>query len=119
MTGIVLSHNIEAGEFVSPGTPVVVVADLQHPWVRAYINQADLGRIQHGQKVSVRSDSFPGKTYEGVIGFIAADAEFTPKFVQTTKERVKLVFRIKVDVTNPSDELKPGMPADVLLSPPN
>jgi HlyD family secretion protein len=115
LTGVVLSHNIEPGEFVAAGTPVVTVADIAHLWVRAYVNQTDLGRIQHGQKVAVRTDTFPDKTYEGTIGFIAAEAEFTPKTVQTPKERVKLVFRIKVDVANPKDELKAGMPADVIV----
>ena len=115
LAGIVLSHNIEPGEFVAAGTPIVTVADTAHVWVRAYVNQTDLGRIRHGQKVAVRSDTFPDKTYEGIIGFIASEAEFTPKTVQTPKERVKLVFRIKVDVANPNDELKPGMPADVII----
>lgn len=116
LTGVVLSHNVEPGEYVSPGTPIVTVADTIHVWVRAYIDQTDLGRIQHGQHVAVRSDTFPGKTYDGVIGFISSEAEFTPKTVQTQKERVKLVFRIKVDINNPNDELKPGMPADVVIS---
>jgi HlyD family secretion protein len=115
LTGVVLSHNIEPGEYVSPGTPVVTVADLAHVWVRTYINQTDLGRIAHGQKVEVRTDTFPGKTYAGTIGFIASEAEFTPKTVQTAKERVKLVFRLKVDIANPRDELKPGMAADVFI----
>jgi HlyD family secretion protein len=115
LTGVVLSHNIEPGEYVSPGTPVVTVADTAHPWVRAYVNQTDLGRVRLGQKVSVRTDTFPEKTYEGTIGFIASEAEFTPKTVQTQKERAKLVFRIKVDVANPRDEFKPGMPADVII----
>lgn len=115
MDGVVLSHNIEPGEFVSAGTPVVTVADTEHLWVRAYLDQTDLGRIRHGQKVAVRTDSFPDKRYEGTIGFIASEAEFTPKTVQTPKERVKLVFRIKVDLINVNDELKPGMPADVII----
>lgn len=115
LSGTVLSHNVEPGEFVSPGTPVVTVADTHHIWVRAYLNQPDLGRIRHGQKVAVRTDSFPGRDFEGTIGFIASDAEFTPKTVQTPKERVKLVFRLKIDVANPGDELKPGMPADVII----
>jgi HlyD family secretion protein len=115
LNGVVLSHNIEAGEFVSAGTPVVTVADTAQMWVRVYLGQTDLGRIRHGQKVAVRTDSFPGKTFEGTIGFIASEAEFTPKTVQTAKERVKLVFRLKVDVANPNDELKPGMPADVVI----
>ncbi|PTX91453.1 HlyD family efflux transporter periplasmic adaptor subunit [Opitutus sp. ER46] len=113
LTGVVLSHHLEPGEFVSPGTPVVTVADTVHVWVRAYLDQSDLGRLRRGQKVAVTTDSFPGKSYEGIVGFIASEAEFTPKTVQTTKERVKLVFRVKVDINNPNDELKPGMPADV------
>jgi HlyD family secretion protein len=116
LTGVVLSHNIEPGEYVSPGTPVITVADIAHMWVRAYLNQTDLGRIRHDQKVTVRTDTFPDKSYEGSISFISSEAEFTPKTVQTPKERVKLVFRIKVDVANPKDELKPGMPADVIVS---
>jgi HlyD family secretion protein len=115
LTGVVLSHNIEPGEYVSPGTPVVTVADLAHVWVRAYLNQTDLGRVRHGQQVAVHTDTFPGKTYEGTIGFIASEAEFTPKTVQTPTERVKLVFRLKIDLANPQDELKPGMPADVMI----
>lgn len=117
LAGVVLSHNIEPGEFVSAGTPVVTVAETSHLWVRAYVNQPDLGRVRHGQKVVVRTDSFPGRDFEGVVGFIASEAEFTPKTVQTPKERVKLVFRLKLDVANPKDELKPGMPADVILPP--
>lgn len=116
LEGVVLSHNIEPGEYVSAGTPIATVADIAHVWVRAYLNQTDLGRVHLGQKVGVRTDSYPDKTYEGTIGFIASDAEFTPKTVQTAKERVKLVFRIKVDVANPNGELKAGMPADVVLS---
>ena len=118
LTGVVLSHNIEPGEYVSPGTPIVTVADLAHVWVRAYISQTDLGRIRLGEKVAVRTDTFPEKTYEGTVGFIASEAEFTPKTVQTAKERVKLVFRVKVDLANANDELKPGMPADVTFPAP-
>ena len=69
-----------------------------------------------GAKVKVTTDSYPGKIYQGRVTFIASEAEFTPKTVQTPKERVKLVFRIKVDVANPQDELKPGMPADVIVA---
>lgn len=117
LAGVVLSHNIEPGEFVSAGTPVVTVAETSHLWVRAYLNEPDLGRVRHGQKVVVRTDSFPGRDFAGTVGFIASEAEFTPKTVQTPKERVKLVFRLKVEVPNPQDELKPGMPADVIIPP--
>jgi len=115
LTGVVLSHNIEPGEFVAAGTPIVTVADTAHVWIRAYVDQAALGRIRLGLPVAVRADAFPGKTFAGTIGFIASEAEFTPKTVQTPRERVKLVFRIKVDIANPNDELKPGMPADAVI----
>ena len=117
LTGPVLSHNIEPGEYVSPGTPVLTVADLAHPWVRVYIGETDLGRIRLGQKVAVRTDAMPEKSFEGTVGFISSEAEFTPKTVQTTKERVRLVFRVKVYLPNPDGFLKPGMPADVLIPP--
>ncbi len=115
LAGVVLSHQVEPGEYVSVGTPVATVADTAQVWVRAYVNQTDLGRVHLGQKVAVRTDTYPNRTYDGAIGFIAAEAEFTPKTVQTPKERVKLVFRLKVDVANARDELKPGMPADVIV----
>lgn len=117
LSGVVLSHNIEPGEFVSAGTPVLTVADTGHLWVRTYLAQTELGRIRLGQKVTVRTDAFPQRTFDGTVAFISSEAEFTPKTVQTAKERVKLVFRIKVDVANPQDELKAGMPADVVLPP--
>jgi HlyD family secretion protein len=113
LTGIVLSKNVEPGEYVAPGTPVVTVGDLVHVWLRAYIQETDLKRVKVGQKAKVTIDGAPpGKFYEGRVSFIAQDAEFTPKNVQTEKERVKLVYRIKIDITNTSMDLKPGMPAD-------
>lgn len=118
LDGTVLIHHIEAGEYVSPGTPIITVAELAQVWVRVYLNQTDLGRIRHGQAVEVRTDTFPDRVYPGTIGFIAAEAEFTPRAVQTHQERVKLVYRLKVDVPNPDDELKPGMPADVFIPAP-
>jgi HlyD family secretion protein len=112
LSGVVLSKNVEPGEFVAAGTPIVTVADLENVWLRAYINETDLGRVKVGQRVRVTADTYPGKRYEGRVSFIASQAEFTPKNVQTEKERVKLVYRVKVDIRNPNMELKAGMPAD-------
>ncbi len=112
MSGFVLADHVEPGEQVSAGTPVLTVADLERVWLRAYVDEADLGRVRLGQSVRVTADTYPGKTYDGRISFIASDAEFTPKNVETQKERVKLVYRIKVVIPNASMELKPGMPAD-------
>lgn len=114
--GFVLSKNIEAGEYVSPGTPVVTIGELNQVWLKAYIAETDLGRVKLGQKVSVTTDTYPNKTYRGSIGFIASEAEFTPKNIQTAEERVKLVYRIKIMIDNPSHELKPGMPADAAIN---
>jgi HlyD family secretion protein len=110
--GVILSKNIEAGEYVVPGTPVVTIGDLAQVWLRAYVAETDLGRVKLGQSARVTTDTYRGKVYEGRIGFISSQAEFTPKNVETQKERVKLVYRIKIYIDNPSMELKPGMPAD-------
>ncbi|MPL65606.1 hypothetical protein SDC9_11270 [bioreactor metagenome] len=113
--GMVLSENIEAGEYVSPGTPVVTIGDLNQVWLKAYIAETNLGKVKLGQKVAVTTDTYPNKVYEGHISFIASEAEFTPKSIQTTEERVKLVYRIKVTIDNNANELKPGMPADAVI----
>lgn len=115
ISGVVLSKNIEPGEFVAPGTPVVTVGDLLKVWVRGYIPESELGRVKVGQSAIVTTDTYPGKQYRGRVSFIAQEAEFTPKNVQTHKERVKLVYRVKIDVFNPDMELKPGMPVDVII----
>jgi HlyD family secretion protein len=115
LDGMVLSTSAEAGEFLNPASPVVTLGETGKPWLRAYINEQDLGRIQLQQQVAVTTDSFPGKTYVGKISFISSQAEFTPKSVQTFEERVKLMYRIKIDLQNPDNELKPGMPADARI----
>lgn len=115
VSGVVLSKNAEPGEVLAAGSPVVTVGDIRDVYLRAYIEEADLGRVKLGQKVKVTSDSYRGKVYEGRVSYISAASEFTPKTVQTQRERVKLVYRIKVDIPNPQQELKPGMPADALI----
>lgn len=115
-SGVITVRQAELGEVVSPGTPVVTLSDLDHIWLRAYVAETDLGRIRWGQEVSVTTDTYPGKQYHGRISFISSTAEFTPKSVQTYKERVALVYRIKIDLDNPNHELKPGMPADAHIS---
>jgi HlyD family secretion protein len=113
--GVVLVRQAELGEAVAPGTPVVTLADLDHVWLRAYINEPDIGKVRHGQEAVVTTDTYPGKKYSGRISFIAETAEFTPKSVETHAERVTLVYRIRIDIDNPTHELVPGMPADAQL----
>lgn len=114
--GVVNVQQAEVGEIVVPGTPVLTLADLDHVWLRAYVNESDLGRVRLGQEVSVSNDSDPNRRYQGRISFISDKAEFTPKSVETHAERVNLVYRIKIDVANPEHELVPGMPADARIA---
>jgi len=112
ISGIVLVKSAEVGEVVNPGTSVLTIADIVNVWLKAYIPETELTRIRWGQEVIVTTDLHPKKEYKGKITFISSQSEFTPKQIQTEKERVTLVYRIKVDIPNPDRELKPGMPAD-------
>lgn len=112
INGIVLVKAADPGEILAPGTSVVTVGDIEHPWLRAYIREQDLGRVKLGAKAKVTTDSFPGKVYDGHITFISSEAEFTPKQIQTSEERVKLVYRVKIEIDNSRHELKSNMPAD-------
>jgi HlyD family secretion protein len=111
-SGVVLTKAAENGEVLLAGSTVAVIGDLTRPWVRGYIRQQDLGRIKIGNRVKVKTDSFPEKTYIGRVSFIASKAEFTPKQIQTEEERVKLVYRIKIELENENQELKLNMPVD-------
>jgi len=112
ISGVVLSKSVEPGEQVAAGTPVVTLGDMENCWLKGYIPETELGRVKLGQRARVTTDGHPGRVFEGRVSFISSEAEFTPKNVQTEKERVKLVYRIKVSLSNPGMELKPGMPAD-------
>ena len=110
--GVVLVKAADVGEVLAPGTTVVTVGDIEHPWLRGYVNESDLGKVKLGAKAKVTTDSYPGKVYSGRVTFISSEAEFTPKQIQTQQERVKLVYRIKIELDNPRRELKSNMPAD-------
>jgi HlyD family secretion protein len=110
--GVVLVKAADVGEVLAPGTSVLTVGDIDHPWLRGYINETDLGKVKLGSKAKVTTDSYPGKVYDGKVTFISSEAEFTPKQIQTQQERVKLVYRIKIELENPRHELKSNMPAD-------
>jgi HlyD family secretion protein len=115
LAGRVLSKSREPGEMVQPGTPIVTIGDLSRPWVNLYIGERDLGRVRLGMKAQVLVDSFPNQPFPGTVTFVSDRAEFTPKNIQTPDERVKLVYRVKVDVTTRDQALKPGMPVDTVL----
>ena len=115
LAGLVLAKHAEPGEMLAPGAPVLTVGNMDEVWLRAYIPETELGRVKVGQLARITVDSWPGRTFEGRISFVSPEAEFTPKNVQTEKERVKLVYRIKITLPNPRMELKPGMPADAVI----
>jgi multidrug resistance efflux pump len=114
-TGTVTLRNVEPGELVTPGLPIIRVAALDRVWLKVYLPQPQLGRIKLGQTAEVTADTYPRKSYPGRVIQIAQEPEFTPKNVQTREERVKLVFGIKIELENPGGELKPGMPADAVV----
>jgi len=115
LNGYVLVKSALPGEVVQSGAPVFTAVDLNNIWVTAYVNESDLGKVKLGQKAYVETDSYKGKKYDGWVSFLSDQAEFTPKYIQTTEERVKYVYRVKVRVDNSSLELKPGMPADAYI----
>jgi len=110
--GVVLRKNLEVGEMASPGVPILTLMKPSEIWVRAYVPEEEIGRIKVGDPARIAVDAFPARRFPGRIIEIASEAEFTPRNVQTRKERVNLVFRIKIAVDNPEGILKPGMPAD-------
>jgi HlyD family secretion protein len=115
----VLTKAAEEGEVVAAGKPVVLLGDLDHPWIKIYVPETDVGKIKLDAPARVLVDSFPGQPFEGTVTWISDEAEFTPKNVQTAEERVNLVYAVKVLIANAQRKLKAGMPADaeVLLGP--
>jgi multidrug resistance efflux pump len=112
VSGIVLIRSIHQGEIAAPGIPLLTLGDLDTVRLTIYIAEDAYGQVQLGRKVQVSVDSYPDRTFEGEVVFIAPSAEFTPKDVQTQEERVHLVYAVRVRVPNPEHLLKPGMPAD-------
>jgi HlyD family secretion protein len=113
--GIITSRNVEPGEVVTPGREVLSIADLSTVDLKIFVDETEIGKVKPGQDVDVKIDTFPNKVYKGKVTFISPEGEFTPKIIQTKKERVKLVYLVKVSIPNPDLELKTGMPADAWL----
>lgn len=113
--GIIQNRIMEPGEMASPNQPVVTLALTDPKWVRSYVSEPDLGRINLGMKAKILSDSFPDQSFEGWIGFISPVAEFTPKTVETEDLRTKLVYEVRVYVHDSEDLLRLGMPVTVIV----
>jgi membrane fusion protein YbhG len=116
LDGIIRNRILEPGDMASPQSPIYTLAITDPMWVRAYVSETDLGHVHPGMQASVSTDSFPGKQYQGWVGYISPTAEFTPQSVQTEEMRTQLVYQVRVYVCNPQDELRLGMPASVLIS---
>lgn len=115
--GIVTVRHREPGEIVPPGTAVVTLMNPADRWVRIYVPEPQIGAVHLGMRATISSDTYPTKQYPGEVAFLASEAEFTPRSVQTAEERVRLVFAAKIRILDdPALELKPGMPADVQLA---
>ena len=116
LDGIVTVRHREPGETAPAGSPVLTVMNPNDRWVRIFVREDRIGAVKTGTPASITTDTYPDRRYEGEVTFIASEAEFTPKNVQTAEERVKLVYAVKVRVSGDPDlDLKPGMPADVRL----
>jgi len=114
-SGLVMERTVHRGEMAAAGATLMTIANLDEVTLTIYIPEDEIGKVKVGQTVEVSVDSFPGKVFEGRVSYIASEAEFTPKNVQTKKERVNMVFAVKVKIPNPEHELKPGMPADAVI----
>ena len=115
MDGVILTRNVQPGEFVQPGASAITMADLNELTITVYVPEDRYGEISLGQEATVTVDSFPGQTFSAVITFIADQAEFTPRNVQTVQGRSATVYAVKLKVSDPEGKLKLGMPADVVF----
>jgi HlyD family secretion protein len=112
ITGVVLSRNVETGEVLGAGMPVVTLADLSVLELNVFIPEAKVGFVDVGDPVEVAVDSYPGEVFQGKVKAVGSKAEFTPRNVESKEDRVTLVFKVTVTVPNGDGRLKPGMPAD-------
>jgi HlyD family secretion protein len=113
ITGIVTSRLVEPGELAAVGVPLVVLTDLDRAWVNAYVEEPLVPALRLDAPATILTDA--GDRLDGRITFVSPRAEFTPRNVQTSAERARLVFRVKVSTDNRDGILKPGMPVEVLL----
>ena len=116
LTGTVIDKVAEPGEQVMPGSSIAVLVDLNRLYVKTYIELTDVGKIRLGDAVKIKLDSFPDRTFDGTIYFIAPKAEFTPRNIQMDEVRSRMVYMVKVSIQNPEGLAKPGLPAEVEIA---
>lgn len=117
LSGLILERPVHVGEVALPGAPLMSIGDLDNVTLTVYVPEDELGKVNVGQPATVTVDAYPDREFGGRVTFIAGQAEFTPKNVQTREERVNMVFAVKIRLPNPDHALKPGMPADAVLIP--
>jgi membrane fusion protein YbhG len=113
--GVILTRAAEPGAVLGPGEPVFTLSLLRPVWVRAYVDEPDLGRVRPGGAVELTTDAAPGRVYHGRVGYVSPTAEFTPKEVETPNLRTDLVFRLRIVVADPDDRLRQGLPVTVTV----
>jgi len=113
--GVLLTKEVEPGEIVNPGTPLFTLVDQDKLYLKVYINEPDIGKIALGQEARIYVDAFPDRAFPARVSRVSPRAEFTPKYVETREERVKLVFAVELRADNPDGYLKPGMPGDGVI----
>lgn len=112
-SGTILTRVREMGSIVAAGAPIFTLSLDKPVWIRTYIDEPHLSKVKPGQKVKILTDS--EETFEGQVGFVSPQAEFTPKTVETTELRTSLVYRLRIIVTNANGSLRQGMPVTIQL----
>ena len=113
--GLVLARSANPGELAAVGATIITLGDLDHVWFEGYLPERDLGKVSYGQKAAITIDGAAGEKYSGAISYISPKAEFTPKTVETYRERVTMVYRVRIKLSNPQRMLKVGMPAEAVI----
>lgn len=116
LSATVLTKAVEVGEVIAAGKPLVLLGDLDHPWIKIYVTETEVGKVRLGAPARILVDSFPQQHFRGTVTWISDQAEFTPKNIQTKEERVNLVYAVKITIQNAQRKLKAGMTADAELS---
>jgi len=114
--GLVLARSANPGELAAVGATIITLGDLDHVWFEGYLPERDLGKVRYGQRAVIAIDGAPGDKFSGTVSYISPKAEFTPKTVETYRERVTMVYRLRIKLPNPQRALKVGMPAEAVIS---
>jgi len=116
VSGLVLARSANPGELAAVGATIITLGDLDHVWFEGYLPERDLGKVRYGQEAAITIDGASGQKYAGALSYISSKAEFTPKTVETYRERVTMVYRLRIKLPNPQRALKVGMPAEAVIS---